>query len=181
MPSEDLSQARLISRIDFRGCSKDTQTELLSRMPIRPGDLLSEEMLEQARQVAKAFDPPLEIFVDQTLPREAYLKLSPEVRGGVRPPNSDDGVNLTIYDPGSVPRRIRIESRAQQAMLLERVMPPDPATGVQLTVVIGRDGTVVEVGSLDAPAFAIDAVKQWRYRPMLLNGLPVEVQTTVEL
>jgi protein TonB len=29
-----------------------------------------------------------------------------------------------------------------------------------------------------APA-AIDAVKQWRYKPFLLNGQPVEVETTV--
>ena len=36
-------------------------------------------------------------------------------------------------------------------------------------------------GSEEFMARALDAVKQWRFRPTILNGRPVEVQTTVRL
>ena len=56
---------------------------------------------------------------------------------------------------------------------------------MHLSAVIGRDGRVKEVSLLDGePALAqaaIDAVRQWVYRPTLLNGEPVEVRTTVDV
>jgi Gram-negative bacterial TonB protein C-terminal len=184
---------RPISRISFRGCSKETQIKLLAGMPIHEGAMLSDELLQRTLQVAKAFEERLEILVNQVLPREAYLKLPQEIRNRVRPPASDDAVNVTIYDPASLPQRIRVEPRVQDSMLVEKVMPaprqPEedtPATGaVQLAVVVGKDGTVMDVKPLAGPELlldpATDAVKRWRYRPTLLNGLPVEVQTTVEV
>jgi hypothetical protein len=69
------------------------------------------------------------------------------VRGtSIKPPVSDDEVNDTIYDPASLPQRIRVEASAQE--------------------------------SIHA---AVYAVRQWRYRPTLLNGLPVDVQTGIEV
>jgi TonB family protein len=58
---------------------------------------------------------------------------------------------------------------------------------VQLDTVIGKDGTVQSVlvnptqggTNLELIQAAIDAVKQWRYRPALLNGVPLEVPMTV--
>lgn len=56
---------------------------------------------------------------------------------------------------------------------------------VQLHVVIGIEGNVKQVDVLSGPpeltAAATDAVKQWRYQPTLLNGDPVEVDTTVSI
>ena len=54
-----------------------------------------------------------------------------------------------------------------------------------LSAVIAKDGTI---GNLEAtkghplliPA-ALDAVKHWRYEPTLLNGEPVEVQTSIDV
>jgi periplasmic protein TonB len=89
-----------------------------------------------------------------------------------------------------------IDGNAQQAMLLRQpppVYPPQARkqgiTGVVvLRAVIGTDGTVrtIEVVSGDpllAPA-AVDAVRQWVYRPTLLSiepNAPVEVVTTVNV
>jgi protein TonB len=70
------------------------------------------------------------------------------------------------------------------------VYPPDmkaqhQEASVQLQVTISTEGipggfsvlsTDVDRQFIDA---SIDAVKQWRYRPVLLNGQPVEVVTTV--
>ena len=58
---------------------------------------------------------------------------------------------------------------------------------VPIEAVIGRDGTVSSVRVLSAqvhPDFAIaavDAVRQWRFTPTLLNGVPVEVVMTVSV
>jgi periplasmic protein TonB len=56
---------------------------------------------------------------------------------------------------------------------------------VQLHVVIDIEGNMNKVNILSGPpdlaAAATDAVKQWRYRPTLLNGDPVEVDTTVSI
>lgn len=167
---------------------------LLSRIPIHEGVLLSDELLHRAVQVAKAFDGRLEILVNRALPREAYFKLPEKIRNRVKPPASDDGVNVTIYDPAFLPQRIKVDGSVQESMLVEKVMPVYPrqaeedvgeAGVLQLAVVVGKDGTVIDVKPLAGPEKLIDpamhAVRQWTYRPTLLNGLPVEVQTSVEV
>ncbi len=91
------------------------------------------------------------------------------------------------------PGRIMIGGNVQQSKLVSQVRPEYPAAAkqagiqgvVRFSVVIARDGTVsnIQVVSghpLLVPA-AIDAVKQWKYQPTLLNGEPVEVQTTVDV
>ena len=70
--------------------------------------------------------------------------------------------------------------------------PPDcKAEGIEGTVAlraaIGRDGSVLNLERInelvDARLVqaAMDAVKQWRYQPTLLNGQPVEVLTDIEV
>ena len=54
---------------------------------------------------------------------------------------------------------------------------------VVLTAIIDKDGNIENLQLVSghpmlAPA-AINAVKQWRYKPYLLNGQPVEVETTI--
>lgn len=56
---------------------------------------------------------------------------------------------------------------------------------VILQVLIGRDGTVQDAkflqGSLAFARAAIDGVKQWKFKPYIMNGRPVSVQTTLTL
>ena len=78
-----------------------------------------------------------------------------------------------------------------QALLVTRVQPVYPPLARQariqgtvvLRAIISRDGsienlTLVSGHPMLVPA-AIDAVKQWKYQPYLLNGQPVEVDTEV--
>jgi protein TonB len=77
------------------------------------------------------------------------------------------------------------------AMLIHRVEPVFPTlarqTGregrVELHAFIGADGTVLSLQALEGdPMFyqsALDAVRQWRYKPTLLNGRAVEVDTHI--
>lgn len=89
--------------------------------------------------------------------------------------------------------RIQVSGNVQAAMLIRKVTPVYPSeaklAGIQgkvtLSVVIGADGSVIEANLADGnPTLgqaALDAVRQWLYRPTLLNGEPVAVATRVEV
>jgi len=90
-------------------------------------------------------------------------------------------------------QRIRVGGNVQQAKLIYGPKPVYPPLAkqariqgvVRLTAVIGTDGTiqnlqVVSGHPLLIPA-ALEAVKQWRYQPTLLNGEPVEVITQIDV
>jgi TonB family protein len=87
----------------------------------------------------------------------------------------------------------RIGANVMQASRISGVNPVYPAEAkqngiqgtVRLDVTIDKDGRVADLKALSGPAelimSAIDAVKQWVYKPTLLNGEPVMVQTTVDV
>ena len=86
-----------------------------------------------------------------------------------------------------------VSSGVMAGMLVHKVVPKYPAiplairlTGtVVLEATISRNGTIENLHVLSGPPMlqqaAKDAVSQWRYRPYLLNGEPVEVETTVNV
>lgn len=100
-------------------------------------------------------------------------------------------VPAKALDP--TPKRMRIASRVAEANLIHDVAPIYPAEAgrariegtVVLMAVIGKDGTVrdvrVESGLPILAQAAIDAVKQWRYRPYLLNGEPIEIDSQITI
>jgi protein TonB len=80
----------------------------------------------------------------------------------------------------------------QQSKLISPALPPvyPPAAraagvsgAVLMDVTIGKDGSVASVVVLSGDAMlaaaAVDAVRQWKYQPTLLNEQPVEVITQV--
>jgi TonB family protein len=87
--------------------------------------------------------------------------------------------------------RIKVGGNVQVAQIMTRVPPiyPDEARQhhiegrVVLHAVIGVEGGVKDLTVISGPQelaqSALDAVKQWRYKQTLLNGEPVEVDTTV--
>jgi hypothetical protein len=52
----DVQLPQAISRIVFR-CSEQTKTELVSKMQIHEGSMLTDELLQQARETAREIDP----------------------------------------------------------------------------------------------------------------------------
>jgi TonB family protein len=96
--------------------------------------------------------------------------------------------------PQTTPQRIRVGGNVIAANLISQVKPVYPQSArdagieglVHLQGIIGRDGTfltvyVVSSKDRDLANAALDAVKQWRYKPTLLNGEPIEVVTDVEV
>jgi len=91
----------------------------------------------------------------------------------------------------ATPQRVRVSQGVSAGLLVRKVNPNYPPLARQariqgqviLRAVISKDGsieglTLVSGHPMLAPA-AIDAVKQWKYKPYLLNGEPVEVDTEV--
>ena len=95
--------------------------------------------------------------------------------------------------PGVVPTRVRVGGNVQAASITHMVHPVYPSIAerqhVQGTVVlhaiIGRDGKIMYLEYLGGPALlkdaAIDAVRQWIYKPTLFQGQPVEVDTAISV
>lgn len=96
-------------------------------------------------------------------------------------------------EPTPEPVAIRVSSQIQAARILRRVQPVYPPIAiatrtsgiVRLRAVIAVDGTIAELNVIAGHPLlvraAIDAVSQWRYRPTVLNGIPVPVDTQIEV
>ena len=108
------------------------------------------------------------------------------------PGGFDDGRPIEIVRPPQLQTRTVVRpAEVMEAMLVHRVLPeyPAPAKWIHLagTVVlrarIGTDGEVHELETISGNALlaraARDAVLQWRYRPTMLNGQAVEVETQI--
>jgi protein TonB len=91
------------------------------------------------------------------------------------------------------PQRIRVGGSVQKAMLARQVRPQYPPLArqariqgtVKLTAVIAKDGSIQELEVMSGhpllvPA-AMQAVRQWQYKPTLLNGQAVEVVTQIDV
>jgi TonB family protein len=141
--------------------------------------------------------------VETTLPVYFTLSDKPTSEGiagdapGGAPPDTIGGIAPS--NPGgpatkiATPQRVRVSSGVAQGMLAKKVNPDYPLDARQqliqgvvvLKVNIDKDGNVYKVELISghpslAPA-AIDAVKQWKYKPYLLNNNPVEVETQVQV
>lgn len=119
-------------------------------------------------------------------------------------PSSDSGSAIT--DPnndlmrGIVSRPVvhpaaqtllRVSSGAVEGLLIQKKTPVYPAFAlaarisgtVTLGAIISKTGVIENLRVISGPAVlqqaALDAVRTWRYRPYLLDGQPVEVETTV--
>ena len=104
------------------------------------------------------------------------------------PGMEEKGVAAQIDPASEFPERVRISQGVSQGLLLNKVVPVYPAGAkghgaVSLVLSVGKDGAVTDVQFQSGPSelvpAAVDAARQWRYRPYLLLGRPVPIQTTV--
>jgi TonB family protein len=95
--------------------------------------------------------------------------------------------------PGALPKRVRISQGVSQSLLQKKVQPKYPKearkTRIQGSVIflahVSTEGKIKNLYVLSGhplltPA-ALDAVSQWIYRPYLLQGTPVEVETQITI
>lgn len=146
--------------------------------------LLNREPVEVETRVTVNFTLP-ETHPPQGVAGDMPGGIPPGERGGIAPSNPG-GAN---HSAG--PQRVRVSQGVMAGRLVTKVPPeyPDAARDqriqgvVVLAVIIDREGSVSNIQLISghpllAPA-AIEAVKQWKYKPYLLNGEPIEVETQV--
>jgi protein TonB len=90
-------------------------------------------------------------------------------------------------------RKVRVSGMIAAGLLLYKKLPVYPELAramrqegtVVLAATISKQGTIENLHVMSGPAVlqqaALDAVQAWRYRPYLLNGDPVEVETTINV
>lgn len=88
---------------------------------------------------------------------------------------------------------VTISSGVQAAKIIKRVLPVYPplartariSGAVRLQAIIAADGSIAELNVISGHpmliAAAVNAVKQWQYRPTVLSGKPVPVNTEIEV
>jgi len=93
----------------------------------------------------------------------------------------------------AVVQRIRVGGQVQQANLIRQPKPIYPPLAkqariqgvVRFNAIIGKDGTIQNLQLISGHPLLVpaaqEAVKQWLYKPTLLNGEPVEVATVIDV
>jgi protein TonB len=121
------------------------------------------------------------------------VSFDPSAMGTGSPDNPFGGHQVRPYVRQSERPTPNVSKGVMEGLLIYRVLPVYPAMAraihaagtVHLQASISCDGAIENLRVLDGPPLlqqaAIDAVKQWRYKPYLLNGQPVEVETTINV
>ncbi len=98
-----------------------------------------------------------------------------------------------VEKPKPTPQSIRVGGNVAAASLIRQVKPTYPPLAkqariqgtVRFNAVIAKDGTIQNLSVVSGHPMlvqsALEAVKQWLYKPTLLNGEPVEVITTIDV
>ncbi len=160
-------------------------------------------LIQQGKMMAPTVIPKkVEMIKEEELPPDVgAVGVVGGVPGGV-PGGQAGGVLGGIIGgsgPGLPPppkptqSRIRVGGNVQAAKMVRQVQPIYPQIAktahvsgtIILHAVISKDGSVQELTYISGPPLlmkaAMDAVREWRYQPTLLNGEPVEVDTTISV
>jgi protein TonB len=125
--------------------------------------------------------------VSTEAPDLSIANIAPVAGGGV-PPDLMAGKSDA---PTPVLQRLNVSQGVSRGLLIKQVQPKYPQAALQmrlegtveLAATISKDGNVAAVkilsGDPQLSKAAADAVKQWKYKPYLLNGSPFEIETQI--
>jgi TonB family protein len=156
-------------------------------------------MSREAKPSAAPKAQPLIVKPDTEVKKNAKLaQLSPPPPVQVSSVNVSDSAltglattNAAI--PKLAPTSVRVSQGVSQGLLLKKVSPVYPPMALQLhkegavelLTTINKQGLITNIKVLSGDSIlakpAVDAVRQWKYRPYLLNGEPVEIQTQITI
>ena len=151
----------------------------------------------QGEEVNFTIAPPgfrLEDSADEDEPETTVVTLpsAPGARPAAPPMEPAREIQSPVAS-GATPSRIRVSAAVQAAKLVTKIAPEYPGLAtvaqvqgvVRLSVIIDSAGRVANTFVLAGHPLLIDAaltaVKQWVYRPTIVNGKAVEVVTEVEV
>lgn len=191
-PGSAPEEILILPRVPYQGSEveKRPAVQQASRMA-RP--LQNERLLLQPSRIPPKIEKSSSVMTQNVAP-PVFGESGPGVSSDISgiPDGIGNGAAIIVPPkPESRPRMIRRSEGVQSGMLVHRVDPRYPRLAVsagisgtvELRAIIGRAGDVrsVEVlsGSPLLTRAAVAAVREWRYRPTLLNGKAVEVETLV--
>ena len=173
-----------LRRITINGLGDQARTELLARLPVREGEQISRDSLSKIMQAVHEYDPHLSVGVARVSPTESDLQ--------IHPPDFTFQPFANAPPPAGT-ARIQVGGNQQQDNLISQMPPAYPPLAKQarisgtvtLAAVIATDGHIKNLSVVKGHPLlvqaALDAVKDWVYRPTLLNGQAVEVATTIDI
>jgi len=148
----------------------------------------------------KVIPKDIKIIKEEPEPDPGAMGMQGGVPGGVAGGSMAGVLGGVIGGAGGAPppprptqNRIKQGGAVTAASLINRVQPVYPPLArqtrvsgtVRLHAIISKEGTVQQLEVMSGHPLlvqaALDAVRQWRYRPTLLNGEPVEVDTTIDV
>ena len=146
-----------------------------------------EDVLQQPAKI------PDKVALVEDTPSLALSASPMGLEGGVVGGSEGSTSLLPFLPPPPLAKPILVGGRVQAARILEKIRPVYPPEAIEegisgtvtLKAIIARDGTIKQLilqegHPMLAPA-AIEAVRRWRYKPTVLNGKPVEVQTVIDV
>jgi protein TonB len=197
-PGIVLPPAPVVKNIVFSGVDSGVQDQIRNQLPLHVGDAATPLAISEALIALRGIDEHLGISVMNRKIADAAIN-EVTVQIGVRPGAVSPIPSLTAAPVardatgGTVPQRIRVGGNVQSANLVDKVTPEYPPLAkqariqgtVRFAVIIATDGTIKDLQLVSGhpllvPA-ATDAVRQWVYKPTLLNGQPTEVETQIDV
>ena len=186
-----------IASIEVRGLSDQARSDLLAALPVHVGDAFSPDAMPKVFAEAVAFDQHLRVSSRTNQKGETTITIALPEATAVAPPGGSVTMSQQIASPAAAEgatQRVQVGGNVMAAMLIYGPKPQYPELAlkarisgvVHLHAFIAADGTMQSLTVIPpahpllTPA-AMEAVRQWRYKPTLLNGQPVEVETTIDV
>jgi periplasmic protein TonB len=150
----------------------------------KPNPMVAPTIIPKQIEIAKDEAPPSVAMSDTA----GVAGGTGDVLGGI-----GTGVAPPPPPPPAAPARIKVGGDVQAASLVKQVTPEYPGIAktahvsgtVTLHAIISKDGSIESLQYVSGPALlmssAMSAVREWKYKPTMLNGTPVEVDTTVQV
>jgi len=181
----------IVKKIVIAGVTPETEQRVRARLPVREGDAVTSDTVQQAQSAAREIDEHFQAAIGFS-GTDATLRVMIGPAGATR---GIIAVPVSSQPAAPIPGvgRIKVDGQVQAANLVSKVNPLYPPLAkqariqgvVHLTAIIGTDGAVRNLQVISGHPLlvppALEAVRQWTYQPTLQNGKPVEVVTTIDV
>jgi TonB family protein len=192
----------LVTGIEFKDLEADVRSRIEAELKFKAGDTVGEDQIERLRQSVRKFDPKLVIFTTPTRVDGAWVTRlifqipdkPPEIiripLALIRPLPPEASATPSRPRPVKV---VRLSRGSASVKVVRSVSPVYPESAkraniqgsVLLDVTIAEDGQVVGVDVLEGneqlAVAAAEAVKLWAYEPVVIDGSPAAVVTTIDV
>ncbi len=184
------SRVVTVDELDLSRLPTELRPKVEAALTISAGQAVRKEDIMSMLKAVQDVDEHIQLAPAMRATEPGHVRLALVVRQTI-PVATDYVPPSSSIEPG--PQRIRVGGNAAALNLEEKVTPKYPPDAkaarvqgvVRMTALIGKDGHVLRLEVVSGHPMlvpsAMEAVKQWVYRPTLLNGNPVEVITQIDV